>query len=198
MSRDELKAKTLRGMSKRCVITIGLIVAPHSDALTGFSGMALGPQLPRAQGERMSKAGDERAPALPRAPCPPSELVGVVRCSSNCRLMWSTNKNIKKLSLRAVWLAGAEASVQCLTVTGCIKGRKHRASPVLLALCRGRLHNCAATSVSPALLLNGSASAHADASWPSAQEEVPPFTGGTFCPGVRGLCPEAIMQGVTS
>ena len=93
--------------------------------------------------------------------------MGVVRCSSNCRLMWSTNKNIKKLSQRAVWFAGAEASVQCLTVTGCIKGRKHRASPVLLALFRGCLHNCAATSVSPALLLNGSATAHHHASWPS-------------------------------
>ena len=65
MSRDELKAKTLRGMSKRCVVACWLLnrfaCGSVCCAHFGLTGMALGPQQPKAQGERTSRAGDERA-----------------------------------------------------------------------------------------------------------------------------------------
>jgi hypothetical protein len=64
MSRDELKAKTLRGMSKRCLAPhssstlVGQCVCSHS--LNEFPGMALALQQPKAQGERTRRAGDEK------------------------------------------------------------------------------------------------------------------------------------------
>jgi hypothetical protein len=89
----------------------------------------------------------------------------------------------------------------CLACIGTHKrSLKHRASPVLFALVRGCLHNCAATSVSPAPLLNGSTRARGQASWPSV-------AGGGFanywwhslpwCPGTlsRGVgCRDVVPQ----
>lgn len=60
MSRDELKAKTLRGMSKRCGPLSAMRTMPRfgSFLFTMFEGMALGLQQPKARGGRTSRVGD--------------------------------------------------------------------------------------------------------------------------------------------
>ena len=108
--------------------------------------MALGLRQPKAQGGRTSRVGDSDLETLGRACC-------FAMYDGGAALPTSCNHAIKVYK-------------QCGLL--CIKGVKHRASPVLFALVRGCLHNCAATSVSPAPLLNGSATARGQASWPSA------------------------------
>jgi hypothetical protein len=71
MSRDELKAKTLRGMSKRCGPLSAMRPTPRfgSFLFTMFQGMALGLQQPKVRGGRTSRVGDSNMETLGCACC---------------------------------------------------------------------------------------------------------------------------------